>query len=351
MMQKENVLIVGQGIAGTLMAFRLLEAGIPFKVIDNHHKGAASKVAIGLVNPITGKRLVKSWKIEALMAELDEVIPRIEKLLDIRVANPRNIIRVIKNPGEENKWLSRSADPGYDKFFKDPADPSEFLPFVKPFFSYGELQHGGNIELAVLVEHFKDYLLKKGLLKQEAFDYEALFPLPGEVAYKNDDYTKVIFCEGAAGRLNPYFSYLPFEVSKGEAVIIRIPGVHFQKVFKHGIAIVPFKDDLYWVGSTNSWDFKNDSPEAPQQEELIQSLNEILTVDFEVIEPRAAIRPSVKDRRPYVGKHPKFHNLFILNGLGTKGTSLPLIVLKCCLNSCLKINLLIRMSTLTATMI
>jgi glycine oxidase len=322
MSKQHPVLVVGQGIAGTMMAFHLYEANIPFRVIDNEHKGAASKVAIGLVNPITGKRLVKSWKIEALMVELGLVIPRLEKLLQIKVTNPRNIIRVIKNPGEENKWLSRSADPGYDKFFKDPPDPSEFQPYVKSFFGYGELQHGGNVELAILIEHFKKWLLENGWLMEEAFQHEKLEITQTAFTYQNQLYSKVIFCEGAAGRFNPYFSYLPFEVSKGEACIIRIPGVHFQKVFKHGIAIVPFKEDLYWVGSTNSWDFTDDHPEAAQQQELVDKLNEVLTVPFEVVEQRAAIRPSVKDRRPYVGSHPEIQGMYILNGLGTKGTSL-----------------------------
>lgn len=322
MTQMPPILIVGQGIAGTMMAFRLFEANIPFRVMDNAHKGAASKVAIGLVNPITGKRLVKSWKIEALMEELDEVIPRLQDLLQINVTNPRNIIRVIKNAGEENKWLSRSADPGYDKFFKDPPDPSEFQPYVKSFFGYGELQHGGNIELAILIDHFKKWLQEKGWIQEEAFNHADLEISEKAFSYQGHTYSKVIFCEGAAGRFNPYFSYLPFEVSKGEACIIRIPGVHFQKVFKHGIAIVPFNEDLYWVGSTNSWDFTDDTPEEAQQQELVDKLKEVLTVPFEVVEQRAAIRPSVKDRRPYVGSHPKIQGMYILNGLGTKGTSL-----------------------------
>ncbi|MEL7021711.1 MAG: hypothetical protein AAGK47_08885, partial [Bacteroidota bacterium] len=33
-------------------------------------------------------------------------------------------------------------------------------------------------------------------------------------------------------------------------------------------------------------------------------------------------RPTVKDRRPFLGKHPDFSRLAIFNGLGTKGASL-----------------------------
>ena len=41
-----------------------------------------------------------------------------------------------------------------------------------------------------------------------------------------------------------------------------------------------------------------------------------------VEEHLAAIRPAVKDRRPFLGQHPKYPNLIIFNGLGTKGASL-----------------------------
>ena len=38
-----------------------------------------------------------------------------------------------------------------------------------------------------------------------------------------------------------------------------------------------------------------------------------------MIEQVAGIRPTVSDRRPLVGVHENYKNLFILNGLGTRG--------------------------------
>jgi glycine/D-amino acid oxidase-like deaminating enzyme len=52
-------------------------------------------------------------------------------------------------------------------------------------------------------------------------------------------------------------------------------------------------------------------------------LNAAISLPFEVVAHRAAIRPTmIGDRRPFVGLHPRHNQLGILNGLGSKGTSL-----------------------------
>jgi len=38
-----------------------------------------------------------------------------------------------------------------------------------------------------------------------------------------------------------------------------------------------------------------------------------------VVNQLAGIRPTVTDRRPLVGQHPKYKNLYVLNGFGSRG--------------------------------
>jgi glycine/D-amino acid oxidase-like deaminating enzyme len=45
----------------------------------------------------------------------------------------------------------------------------------------------------------------------------------------------------------------------------------------------------------------------------------MINCTYEICDQLAGIRPTVVDRRPLVGKHPKYNNLFVLNGLGTRG--------------------------------
>ena len=85
---------------------------------------------------------------------------------------------------------------------------------------------------------------------------------------------------------------------------------------------MPLQDDTYWIGSTYGWDFADDLPTDEAYHFLKERLEDVLKTDFEIIEHRAAIRPTVKDRRPFLGIHPEFKQLALFNGLGTKGASL-----------------------------
>jgi glycine oxidase len=115
---------------------------------------------------------------------------------------------------------------------------------------------------------------------------------------------------------------LPFQGDKGDALIVRIPGVHFDKIIKHKVFIVPLEEDRYWIGATYVRQFDTEAPTEAGRRELIRRLRATLKVPFEVVEHRAAVRPTVRDRRPFLGVHPQFPQLAIFNGLGTKGASL-----------------------------
>ena len=131
-----------------------------------------------------------------------------------------------------------------------------------------------------------------------------------------------------AGVDNPFFSDLPFNPDKGELLLVKIPNMNLTSIFKNKISIVPLQDtadgtqDMYWVGATNDWIFENAEPSIENKQLIINELEDILNIPFEVVAHHAAIRPTVKDRRPFIGFHPTFKNVGIFNGFGTKGASL-----------------------------
>jgi glycine/D-amino acid oxidase-like deaminating enzyme len=47
-----------------------------------------------------------------------------------------------------------------------------------------------------------------------------------------------------------------------------------------------------------------------------------LKVPFKIVDHKASVRPANIERRPFVGFHPTYKNVGILNGMGTKGCSL-----------------------------
>lgn len=318
-----DYLIVGQGIAGTLLHFSLKKAGQKVMVIDNHHKGAATKVAAGGINPVTGKRYVKSWKIETLIPIVRTVYLELEKLLKTQFLKERNIIRILKNAGEENTWHGRSADPLYLKYFVENPSIGTFKKYLNEFSSIGEIKNGGQVNISLLVEQYRNLLISNEEISTEAFDFSKLIYLEKEkISYKNIEAKAVIFCEGAGAAHNPYFNYLPFELSKGEAFTIKIEGSFLEKIIRHRVSVVPTQQGEYWVGASNSWEFENDDPTPKAKQELEEHLTSIFKNKPEIVNHQAAIRPTVKDRRPLLGRHPKHPNLFIFNGLGTKGAAL-----------------------------
>jgi glycine/D-amino acid oxidase-like deaminating enzyme len=131
-----------------------------------------------------------------------------------------------------------------------------------------------------------------------------------------------LFAEGYGLHSNPFFNYLPLDGTKGELFIIKAPNLDLNVIVNTSIFIIPLGNNLFKIGATYHWDDKTNQPTENGKNELIAKLNEIITCDYEIIEHSAGVRPTVKDRRPLLGTHPKHKNLHILNGLGTRGVML-----------------------------
>jgi glycine/D-amino acid oxidase-like deaminating enzyme len=65
--KKVTYLIVGQGLAGTWLSYYLSQQGISFVIINSASQASASKVASGVINPVTGRRMVQTWIIEEVL--------------------------------------------------------------------------------------------------------------------------------------------------------------------------------------------------------------------------------------------------------------------------------------------
>lgn len=335
-MKHVDVIIVGQGLAGSLLAHFLMESGCSVLVIDDDNPRAATQVAAGLINPVTGRYFVKSWRVDDLIPFAQHTYQNLEKRLHQSFYHPRNVLRALSCQGDENDWLGRSADPAYQAYIVDPADLSAYEGKINPAFAYGELQHAAQVDIGLLCKSFRNLLIEKNAFSQDTFNFNnlslppspapPLAPSPSRpLSYRDTTATTLVFCEGAKAKSNPFFNYLPFVGDKGEVLIVKIPGAFFSKMLKQGIFIIPIgpaEDELYWVGATYERRYDSDEPTLPGKNYLVGQLREVLTMPFEIIDHRSAIRPTVKDRRPFLGRHPQYPQLAIFNGLGTKGASL-----------------------------
>ncbi len=317
-----HYLIVGQGLAGTLVSHFLILAGQQVTLLDAHHANSASIAAAGLINPITGRRFVKSWRVDELIPFAQHTYQALEHELQQRFFYPRGILRALSSVREENDWLARSVDPGYEQYIKESIDLGTYQSFTQAAFGYGEVRESAQLAVPVFLKAYQKAALARGILRQETFDYVDLQPQTTGVIYQGQFFDQVIFCEGYAAVNNPFFNYLPFRGDKGEALIVRIPNAGFTKIMKNNIFIAPLGDDRYWVGATYEPHFENQQPSEKARIYLESKLQELLTIPYEIVDQWAAVRPTVKDRRPFLGVHPELPALAIFNGLGTKGSSL-----------------------------
>jgi glycine/D-amino acid oxidase-like deaminating enzyme len=317
-----DYIIVGQGIAGTLLSWFLRKRGKTFCIIDNDHHHAASNIAAGIVNPITGRKYVKSWRIEQFLPIARETYKEISDFLSVKVAHERNIFRGLYNIQDENTWEARKSDEVAGQFIVDKPKVDEFVGKINGIFSYGVLKGGFQVQLPKIINNYKEWLIENDLLVIEKFNYDRIEYDDTVIRYKNIEAKNLIFCEGYQSQFNPYFNYLPFEPAKGDVLIIKIQGRPFDNILRHKVFIAPIDEEHYWVGSDYRWKFENDKPNLQKKIELIETLDKILNVPYEIVDHIAGIRPCVKGRRPFLGRHPEFQKIVIFNGLGTKGASL-----------------------------
>lgn len=320
--QHIDYLIVGQGLAGTLLSYFLLLENQRVIVIDHPYEGRTSNIAAGLVNPVTGRRIAKSWRFEEFYAFAKETYHLLEAMLEVKLWRDRTILRALHSVFEENEWARRSGYPEFQAFMQDSSNTTDLEGKMKPPHAWGELLSSAQVAMPLLIDAWHKYLTKRGLFYVEEFDYQGIGFENDKVSYGQWTAKKLIFCEGALAVKNPFFNHLPFLPTKGELLLLRIPGLPNQRILKHKLFFVPLEDELFWVGSTSSYEFEEPKPSEAGLRYLMKELGQSLDIPYEVKDHLAGIRPTVSDIRPFLGLHPANQNLGIFNGLGTKGALL-----------------------------
>ena len=318
-----DYIIVGQGIAGTMLAHFLRQKHKKLLIIDRMHHQAASAVAAGIVNPITGRHFIKSWRVDELIPFAFQTYQSLEKLLGTKLLEFKNIAMIFDRINTVNNWAMRSGNPEVEAYVYPNFDPSFYRQFLEQVEDGVEFRQSGRILLKKVIENYKKLLQQEERYLEEKFEHEHLEIQTDSVVYKGHRAHRIIFAEGYQAIHNPYFNYLPFLPAKGDILMVRIPDYPANdKLVKHGVFIVPWKDDIYWVGSSYNKTYKQEAPLATEGEALKERLQRILKIDFEVLEHLCGIRPTVRDRQPFTGQHPVFSRLFLFNGMGAKGSYL-----------------------------
>lgn len=312
---------MGQGLAGTCLALQLAKRKKSFVVIDQPSKNISSVVAAGLFNPITGKFLKKSWLAEKLFPYLFEFYVESEKALGEKFFLPMPIYRPFETIEEQNDWMAKSESIQIKTFVKNIFNQPQWIDQVHNPFGGLLIDQSGYVNVNSLLSAARNLFLEHNQFVDSEFDFKKLNVSDSKIEYENFESVRIIFCEGISAKANPYLHWLPIRPMKGEVLGIRLEQTP-HAIFNRGVYIVPNFGNNYNVGATYGQPPFTESVTEEGRTELDEKLKALIAIPYHVVDQRWGIRPTSPDRRPIIGCHPVHKNIFIFNGLGTKGVSL-----------------------------
>lgn len=315
-MTEQTYLIVGTGLAGLTLARTLEAKGISFILIgetQNH----SSTVAAGLINPMVFRRTKKSWRVAEFLPFAKNYYQDIERLIDKEVFRELTIRRSFAHEQERKDWLKKQDLPSYSDYLATLTEEDDQYQKVLSTCGTARVKQAAHILVENYILGLRNYYLEKKQWRQERIDYSQIDL--EKSTYQDIHFQKIIFCEGHEVTHNPWFSYLPMKLTKGEILDIASTELPQDESANRKCFVLPLGEGKFKVGSTYEWDDLSIQTSTAAQEEILDKLTSLTEEKVSVLGQYVGIRPTVSDRRPLMGIHPIQKNIAIFNGLGTKG--------------------------------
>jgi glycine/D-amino acid oxidase-like deaminating enzyme len=184
-------------------------------------------------------------------------------------------------------------------------------------FGSGRVKNAFWINAAKWVAANNAFFQQQGLLNFGEIDPNTWDPQTR--TYRNITYDKVIFCLGYRQKSEHTFSYLPLQQTKGQTLLIESDQLPTEESLNRKCFVLPVGKNQFRVGATYEWNNASLETSEAARDQLIEMLSSLGAYDYQILEQRAGVRPTVLDRRPLMGEHPDYQGVYIFNGLGTKG--------------------------------
>lgn len=315
-MEKQIILIVGGGLAGTTLAQQLLAKKQQITLLDsgeNHSTG----IAAGIINPMVFRRMNKSWRVDDFLQDALKYYSNLERDLKIKLVRPLNMRRLFSSIQEKEFWEKRQFEKEYEQYLKIQTEGDLNYSLAKNEFGSGRVKQAFWIDAKTYYSSQIQYFKDREVLLKETFSLPDFDPERGE--YKGVLYNKVVFCCGSNNSEIPYFKSIPIEKTKGQTITVHCPKLSEKESLNRKSYVLPLGENKFRIGATYEWenDTLNSTEEA--KELLLKNFSIISDFPLKVIDQTAGIRPTVLDRRPVLGQHKTHKKLFIFNGLGAKG--------------------------------
>ena len=300
-----EVTIVGQGLAGTCLAWRLWDRGVQFRLLHCGSRRSTSLISAGLLTPVTGRKLNPSWRLEEFLPEAMSFYRNVEMVLGEQFFREVPIVRLFaddeerarleRKKGELEPWMGGFLDKGNRPYFA----PHGGVTW----------KGGGWLDTRRFLKASRRFFMEAGVFEEQEVTLAEALPGGGVT----------VLCAGAAGLGAGAFAFLPERRAKGELLTVRISGFPGERVVSRNGWLIPLGGGLFRAGSTYRWDDLTDRVTDAGREEIEDLVRSFTSLPCEVVEHVAGVRPIVRQSRPVIGRHPQMEDLAIFNGLGSKG--------------------------------
>ena len=314
-----DFLIIGQGLAGSILAWELSQRGCRILIVDNAVT-SASQVAAGLINPITGMRLVKNQDIDFLLPAAKSYYQNLGRFFKQPFLIEKPMLRIIGSEAEYQYCLKRLNDTSYQPYIENhTASPDE--NYFAPFGILKQKQTYFLLTKLLLAELQKYFEQSNGYIKAQ-FNCQDITLHEQKIIWQNIAVQKIIFCEGYQGQTNPWFSWLPFRPVKGEILTLASPNKLPDHLINYGFWLIASNKNTFRTGATFDRDHINTQTTQLAKKILLDALNRVAPAipTDQIIDHQAHIRPATSDKQPFLGCHTKHSRLCIFNGFGAKGS-------------------------------
>ncbi len=298
------IIIVGNGLAGSLLAWSFLKQGVAVHIYGDKSINA-SRVAAGLINPVTGQRFVLAEHTPEMLSFAKTFYQDIEQTLNISCFHEKPMFRLFASAKEQENCKKRLQNNRYEYFLTREPIPS----MVRHEHGGIVQQHTAWLDTNTLLDALHQYFEQKKCIHYQKY-------IPQNTAQI------VMYCEGYQVINNPLFAWLPMQPAHGEIITCHTDKALPDAIINKKRWLLPIDKNTCRIGATYHTHITTPTVQAASRQQLLTFAEGVFNppYHFKLTQHQAGIRPTTLDKQPFMGFHPDHQNIGIFNGFGSHGS-------------------------------
>jgi len=331
------LIILGAGLAGSALAWHSHLRGLSVAVVDRLDPHSSSRVAAGLVTPLTGSRSALSWKWREFFPFAHDFYVEIQQKTQEPFWTLAPALRIFRDSQENDlvrsRWITNAEAKDFNGIEVLPFS-SDTLPHIKAPNGMAQFAPAARLETRSYLQATQKYFESIASFLSADLDCDRGIDVDSATLVRIPSLqlegTQIAFCQGFNARGNHYFESLPLHPARGDILVFESRSLQLDRVVHGDAWIVPLGKREFMVGATYDrmhlhHQIAGCEEAAVFRRELMRRVETMIQGTFEqgdhqVTSQRCAVRPASYDRHPLIGRHEMYSNVFCLNGLGSKGT-------------------------------